>query len=55
MRGDQNFMLTAGSDEDAPSLLVGQDDERRVVISVMSDGEGGARATAATGGQFGLG
>jgi hypothetical protein len=35
-------MLTEGLDEDAPSLLLGHDDEGRIVVSVMSDGEGGA-------------
>jgi hypothetical protein len=34
--------VTKGLDEDAPSLVVGRNDEGRVVISVMSDGEGGA-------------
>jgi hypothetical protein len=31
MRGDQNFMLTAGSDEDALSLVVGPRRRGRVV------------------------
>jgi hypothetical protein len=40
--GDEAFVLVeSSSDEDAPSLMVGRDDEGRVVISGVSNGGGG--------------